>query len=299
MLDTLRDLTIEPGEALPESPTADYERVRSIIAFISERWREQPSLDDVADHVGLSTTHVHHLFRRWCGLTPKAFLQALTLDGAKALLAQSASVLDATYEVGLSGPGRLHDLFVTHEAMTPGDFKAGGAGLMLRYGFHPSPFGEAILVATERGVAGIGFVDGGDRPAALADMRRRWPKAEYAEHGPGTAPLARRVFEPSTWRAEEPLRVVLIGTDFEVRVWRTLLRIPFGRATTYSEIANRMGRPSAARAVGAAVGKNPVSFVVPCHRVLGRSGALTGYHWGLTRKQAILGWEAGQGSLAA
>jgi AraC family transcriptional regulator of adaptative response/methylated-DNA-[protein]-cysteine methyltransferase len=208
-------------------------------------------------------------------------------------------VLDATYEVGLSGPGRLHDLFVTHEAMTPGDFKAGGAGLMLRYGFHPSPFGEAILVATERGVAGIGFVDGGDRPAALADMRRRWPKAEYAEHGPGTAPLARRVFEPSTWRAEEPLRVVLIGTDFEVRVWRTLLRIPFGRATTYSEIANRIGRPSAARAVGAAVGKNPVSFVVPCHRVLGRSGALTGYHWGLTRKQAILGWEAGQGSLAA
>ena len=299
MLDTLRDVTIESGEALPESPTADYERVRSIIAFISERWREQPSLDDVADHVGLSTTHVHHLFRRWCGLTPKAFLQALTLDGAKALLAQSASVLDATYEVGLSGPGRLHDLFVTHEAMTPGDFKAGGAGLMLRYGFHPSPFGEAILVATERGVAGIGFVDGGDRPAALADMRRRWPKAEYAEHGPGTAPLARRVFEPSTWRAEEPLRVVLIGTDFEVRVWRTLLRIPFGQATTYSEIANRIGRPSAARAVGAAVGKNPVSFVVPCHRVLGRSGALTGYHWGLTRKRAILGWEAGQGSLAA
>jgi AraC family transcriptional regulator of adaptative response/methylated-DNA-[protein]-cysteine methyltransferase len=298
MLDTLRDLTIEPGEALPESPTADYERVRSIIAFISERWREQPSLDDVADHVGLSTTHVHHLFRRWCGLTPKAFLQALTLDGAKALLAQSASVLDATYEVGLSGPGRLHDLFVTHEAMTPGDFKAGGAGLMLRYGFHPSPFGEAILVATERGVAGIGFVDGGDRPAALADMRRRWPKAEYAEDGPGTAPLARRVFEPATWRAEEPLRVVLIGTDFEVRVWRTLLRIPFGRATTYSEIANRIGRPSAARAVGAAVGKNPISFVVPCHRVLGRSGALTGYHWGLTRKRAILGWEAGQGSLA-
>jgi AraC family transcriptional regulator of adaptative response/methylated-DNA-[protein]-cysteine methyltransferase len=299
MLDILRDLTIEPDEVLAESPTADYERVRSIIAFISERWREQPSLDDIAGHVGLSTTHVHHLFRRWCGLTPKAFLQALTLDGAKALLAQSASVLDATYEVGLSGPGRLHDLFVTHEAMTPGDFKAGGAGLKLRYGFHRSPFGEAILVATERGVAGIGFVDGGDRAAALADMRRRWSRAEYAEDGPGTAPLARRVFEPSRWRAEEPLRVVLIGTDFEVRVWRTLLRIPFGRATTYSAIAQSIGRPSAARAVGAAVGKNPISFVVPCHRVLGRSGALTGYHWGLTRKQAILGWEAGQGGLAA
>ena len=154
-------------------------------------------------------------------------------------------MLDATYAVGLSGPGRLHDLFVTHEAMTPGDFKAGGAGLTLRYGFHPSPFGEAILVATERGVAGIGFVDDGDRAAALADMRRRWPRAEYAEDGPATAPLARRVFEPSRWRVEEPLRVVLIGTDFEVRVWKTLLRIPFGRATTYSDIAQTLGKPSA------------------------------------------------------
>lgn len=296
MLDTLRDITLEPDEAFPESATGDYERVRRIIAFLSGRWREQPSLDDIADHVGLSTTHVHHLFRRWCGLTPKAFLQALTLDHAKALLARSASVLDATYEVGLSGPGRLHDLFVTHEAMTPGDFKAGGAGLTLAYGYHPSPFGEAIVVATERGIAGIGFVDAGDRTAALDDMRRRWPRADYVEDGPGTAPLARRAFEPAAWRAEEPLRVVLIGTDFEVRVWKTLLRIPFGRATTYSEIASRIGKPSASRAVGAAVGKNPISFVVPCHRVLGRSGALTGYHWGLTRKQAILGWEAGQGA---
>jgi AraC family transcriptional regulator, regulatory protein of adaptative response / methylated-DNA-[protein]-cysteine methyltransferase len=267
--------------------------VRRIIAFISERWRDQPSLEAIAEHVGLSTTHVHHLFRRWCGLTPKAFLQAITLDNAKALLASSASVLDATYEVGLSGPSRLHDLFVTHEAMTPGDYKAGGAGLTLRFGFHPSPFGEAILVATDRGLAGLGFVDG-DRDAALADMMGRWPRAEYAEDGPGTAPLARRIFDPLSWQEAQPLRVVLIGTDFEVRVWQTLLRIPLGRATTYSEIASRIGRPSAARAVGAAVGKNPISFVVPCHRVLGRSGALTGYHWGLTRKRAILGWEAGR-----
>jgi AraC family transcriptional regulator of adaptative response/methylated-DNA-[protein]-cysteine methyltransferase len=277
----------------PETATADYERVRRIIAYISERWREQPSLDAIAEHVGLSTTHVHHLFRRWAGLTPKAFLAAITLDNAKALLAQSASVLDATYEVGLSGPGRLHDLFVTHEAMTPGDYKVGAAGLTLRYGFHPSPFGEAVLVATERGLAGIGFVDDGDRAAALADMRRRWPKADYVEDESVTGPLAQRVFDPTRWQAEQPLRVVLIGTDFEVRVWQTLLRIPLGRATTYSDIAARIGKPSACRAVGAAVGKNPISFVVPCHRVLGRSGALTGYHWGLTRKQAILGWEAG------
>ncbi|MDQ4135966.1 MAG: methylated-DNA--[protein]-cysteine S-methyltransferase [Pseudomonadota bacterium] len=294
MLDTLNPIRLDSDafERL-DDPTSDYERVRRIIAYISGRWREQPSLEDIAEAVGLSTTHVHHLFRRWSGLTPKAFLQAITLDNAKALLAQSASVLDATYEVGLSGPARLHDLFVTHEAMTPGDYKAGGAGLVMRFGFHPSPFGEAILVATERGLAGLGFVDEGDRAAALADMRRRWPKAEYVEDAAATAPLARRIFDPNRWEAEQPLRVVLIGTDFEVRVWQTLLRIPLGRATTYSDIATRIGKPSACRAVGAAVGKNPVSFVVPCHRVLGRSGALTGYHWGLTRKQAILGWEAG------
>jgi AraC family transcriptional regulator of adaptative response/methylated-DNA-[protein]-cysteine methyltransferase len=291
----LRDITIEPGAiTVPDEPHSDYERVRRIIAFISQRWRDQPSLEAIADHVGLSTTHVHHLFRRWAGLSPKAFLQALTLDNAKALLADSASVLDATYEVGLSGPARLHDLFVTHEAMTPGDYKAGGAGLTMRYGFHPSPFGEAVLIATDRGLAGLGFVDDGDRQAALADLTRRWPRATYLEDQVATAPLAKRIFNPSQWQAEQPLRVVLIGTDFEVRVWQTLLRIPRDRATTYSDIARHIGKPSACRAVGAAVGKNPVSFVVPCHRVLGRSGALTGYHWGLTRKQAILGWEAGQ-----
>jgi AraC family transcriptional regulator of adaptative response/methylated-DNA-[protein]-cysteine methyltransferase len=295
MLDTLRDITIESSHlTAPDEPQADYERVRRIIAFISERWREQPSLEAIADHVGLSTTHVHHLFRRWAGLSPKAFLQAITLDNAKALLASSASILDATYEVGLSGPARLHDLFVTHEAMTPGDYKVGGASLTMRYGFHPSPFGEAILVATDRGLAGLGFVDDGDREAALADMTRRWPRALYVEDKAATAPLASRIFNPSQWQAEQPLRVVLIGTDFEVRVWQTLLRIPRDRATTYSDIARYIGKPSACRAVGAAVGKNPISFVVPCHRVLGRSGALTGYHWGLTRKQAILGWEAGR-----
>ncbi len=295
MLNTLRDTLVESAGPVSggDGPAADYERVRRIIAFISERWRDQPSLDDMARQVGLSTAHVHHLFRRWCGLTPKAFLQAITLDNAKALLASSASVLDTTYELGLSGPGRLHDLFVAHEAMTPGDFKAGGAGLVMRFGFHPSPFGEAILIATDRGLAGLGFVDDGDRATALDDMRRRWPKAQYAEDQAATAPLARRIFDPGRWRAEQPLRVVMIGTDFEVRVWETLLRIPLGQATTYSDIATRIGRPTASRAVGAAVGKNPISFVVPCHRVLGRSGALTGYHWGLTRKQAILGWEAG------
>jgi len=278
---------------LETDSTADYDKVRKTLAYITDHWRDQPSLDEIAEHVGLSEPHLHHVFRRWSGLSPKAFLQAITLDHARSLLRDSASVLDTAYEVGLSSPGRLHDLFVTHEAMSPGDWKAGGYGLTLRYGYHPSPFGEAIAVATDRGLSGLGFVDGGDRAAALADMVRRWPKAAFVQDQELTAPLAARAFDPSLWKPETPLRVVFIGTDFEVRVWETLLRIPLGGATTYSTLAETLGKPKAARAVGGAVGRNPVSFVVPCHRVIGKSGALTGYHWGLTRKQAILGWEAG------
>ncbi|MCP8938072.1 methylated-DNA--[protein]-cysteine S-methyltransferase [Alsobacter sp. SYSU M60028] len=289
-------LAADALDAARPAAGSDYDHVRRALAFMTERWRDQPSHEEIAAALGVSPSHLHHVFRRWAGLTPKAFLQALTLDHARALLRDSASVLETTFEVGLSGPSRLHDLFVTHEAMSPGEWKAGGEGLLLRYGFHPSPFGEAIVVATERGLAGLGFVDDGDRAAALGDMRRRWPKARFVEDSGATAPLARRAFDRETWRPDTPLRVVMIGTDFEVRVWETLLRIPFGRATTYSDIACHLGKPKAARAVGAAVGRNPVSFVVPCHRVLGRSGALTGYHWGLTRKQAILGWEAGVGA---
>jgi AraC family transcriptional regulator of adaptative response/methylated-DNA-[protein]-cysteine methyltransferase len=272
----------------------DYDVVRRAVAYISEHWRRQPEIEAIAHAAGVTPDELHHLFRRWAGLTPKAFLQAITLDHARRLLRESASVLDATYEVGLSGPGRLHDLFVTHEAMSPGEWKAGGAGLTLNYGFHRSPFGIALLVATERGLAGLGFADPGEERKALDDMRGRWPQADFCENTAGTAALAQRVFEPKLWQRDCPLRVVMIGTDFEVRVWETLLRVPMGRATTYSEIAARVHAPKAARAVGAAVGKNPISFVVPCHRVLGKSGDLTGYHWGLTRKRAMLGWEAGQ-----
>jgi AraC family transcriptional regulator of adaptative response/methylated-DNA-[protein]-cysteine methyltransferase len=278
----------------PMQAASDYDVVRQAIGFISQQWRKQPEVEEIAHAVGVTATDLHHLFRRWSGLTPKAFLQAITLDRARTLLRSSASVLDAAYEVGLSGPGRLHDLFVTHEAMSPGEWKAGGEGLTLCYGYHPSPFGIALIVATPRGLAGLGFADPGEEKAALADMQGRWPKARYVEDSAQTAPIAQRIFDPIRWRADQPLRVVLIGTDWEVRVWETLLKIPLGQATTYSDIARKVGAVKASRAVGAAVGKNPISFVVPCHRVLGKSGKLTGYHWGITRKCAMLGWEAGR-----
>jgi AraC family transcriptional regulator of adaptative response/methylated-DNA-[protein]-cysteine methyltransferase len=272
----------------------DYDSVRRAIAFISEHWRTQPTIEAMADSAGVTPDELHHLFRRWAGLTPKAFMQALTLDHAKGLLRDSASVLDAALDSGLSGPGRLHDLFVTHEAMSPGEWKNGGAGLTLHYGFHPSPFGTALVIATPRGLAGLAFADSGEEQAALADMKGRWPNALYVEDYLSTAPLAQRIFDTKLWRPDQPLRVVLIGTDFEVRVWETLLKIPMGRAVAYSDIAHKIKSPKASRAVGAAIGKNPVSFVVPCHRALGKDGKLTGYHWGITRKQAMLGWEAGQ-----
>ena len=275
-------------------PAGDYDIVRRAIAHIRDNWREQPSIETIAEAAGVTPTELHHLFRRWAGLSPKAFLQALTLDRARALLRQSASVLDVAFEVGLSGPGRLHDLFVTHEAMSPGEWKSGGEGLTLHYGFHSSPFGAALVMATRRGLAGVAFADAGEERSAFADMQRRWPKASYVEDAAGTALLARRIFDPKLWRSEVPLQLVLIGTDFEVRVWEALLKVPMGRLTTYSDLAAKVCSAKAARAVGAAVGKNPIAFVVPCHRVVGRSGSLTGYHWGLTRKRAMLGWEAGQ-----
>ena len=271
----------------------DYEVVRRAIEKISLDYRDQPSLEELAEEVGETPGGLQKLFTRWAGLTPKAFLQAVTLDHARRLLGDGLPLLDAALEVGMSGPGRLHDLFVTHEAMSPGDYKSRGKGLTLRYGYHLSPFGLALVMVTDRGLAGLAFCDPGEERAAFADMAGRWPNAAYVEDLSATAPYAARIFDPARWRAEEPLRVVLIGSDFQIRVWEALLSIPMHRARTYSSIAQEIGNPAASRAVGAAVGANPVSFVVPCHRALGKTGALTGYHWGLTRKRAILGWEAG------
>src|SRR5450756_1603757 len=191
---------------------ADYDIVRRAIAHIRGHWRAQPEIDTIAEAAGVSSTDLHHLFRRWCGLTPKAFLQALTLNYARDLLRASASVLETSYAVGLSGPGRLHDLFVTHEAMSPGEWKAGGEGLTIAYGFHPCPFGMALVMITPRGLAGLALADAGKERGALNDMRARWPKARYVEDLAATASIARRIFDSTLWRPEQPLRVVLIGT---------------------------------------------------------------------------------------
>ena len=306
MIETAENIARDAGRQ------SDYERVREAIEYVSRHWKDQPGVEEIAAHCGLSPSQFTAVFRRWAGLSPKQFLQAVTIDHARRILRDSASVLDAAYETGLSGPGRLHDLFVSHEAMSPGELKTGGEGLVLTYGYHGSPFGEAIAVSSPRGLAGLGWVDekitpgkagdtgkaSGGRDGALADMLRRWPKAQFVHDDGVAAGYVQRAFDPAQWRSDRPLRVVLIGTDFEIRVWETLLRIPVGKAATYGAVAGHIGKPKAARAVGAAVGRNPISFVVPCHRVLGASGVLTGYHWGLARKQAILGWEAGQAGAA-
>ncbi len=275
------------------SQLEDYQRVKDVLSFISDNWRAQPSLEAIATHVKMSPDNLQRLFTRWAGLTPKAFLQALTLDHAKAMLKDSVSILDTSLDVGMSGPGRLHDLFVTHEGMPPGAYKNKGDGLAIRYGYHPSPFGIALVLTTDYGMCGMAFCDPGEEKAALADMMRRWPNAQYTEDSARTALFSALIFAAENWSVNEPLRITMIGTDFEIRVWETLLKIPVGKATTYGSIAHSIGKPKAARAVGAAVGRNPISFVVPCHRVIGKSGDMTGYHWGLTRKRAILGWESG------
>lgn len=279
----------------PRPRLSDYDYVRQAVTYVSDNWRDQPGLDAIAEHVGLSPAHFQRLFKRWAGISPKAFLQAITLDHARRLLRDSATILDTAFDVGLSGPGRLHDLFVDHEAMTPGEYKARGAGLEIGYGFHESPFGRALVMATDRGVCGLAFSDEEESDEdALADMTRRWPEATFVSAPKRTAGFAKRVFKPTQWQEDDPLKVTFIGTDFEIRVWETLLKIPMGHAVSYGDIAAHIGKPSASRAVGSAVGRNPISFVVPCHRVLRKGGGLGGYHWGVTRKQAIIGWEAAQ-----
>ncbi len=264
-----------------------YRRIGRAVRFLSEHYLEQPKLEEAATAAALSPFHFQRLFTRYVGISPKAFVGALTLDHAKAQLLDGASVLDAALDAGLSGPSRLHDLSLKIEAMTPGQYAKGAAGVAIDYGVHDCPFGRALVMATDKGLCGLAFGDEGEDETILADMKSRWPNAHYGENAARTATMAGQIFER---RGELPL--FLMGTPWQTKVWQALLEIPPGRFATYGGIAEKLGTARAGRAVGSAVGRNPISWLIPCHRVLARDGTLHGYHWGLSRKRAMLAVEA-------
>jgi AraC family transcriptional regulator of adaptative response/methylated-DNA-[protein]-cysteine methyltransferase len=282
--------------------TKDYIRIESALGFLAQRREAQPTLADVADHVGLSEHHLQRVFTRWAGISPKRFLQFQTVESAKTLLRDSRSVLDTTYSTGLSSGGRLHDLFITLEAVTPGEYKSGGAGLTIKTAFHESPFGECLIAVTDRGICGLSFVIDGDRAAASSEIEGRWPGATFVDDPRATRVIAQRVFaawEGKPWEQDTespsegdvtptPLSVLVRGTNFQVRVWEALLRIPPGAVATYEDIASHVGSRGATRAVGSAIARNPVAYLIPCHRVIRKTGAFGGYHWGAPRKAAML-----------
>ena len=288
---TLDPMTATKTQAPIIDPGDDYARIAEAILYLDAHYQRQPSLDELAAHLHLSPYHLQRLFARWAGISPKRFIQFLTVEHAKHLLADSASLLDASLDSGLSGPGRLHDLFVSAEAVTPGEFKSGGLGLTIHYGRHASPFGACLLAVTERGICGLTFGDEGD-DAGLAALRVRWPAAHLVENPDATAPVLAQIFPQGTALEPKPVHLLLKGTNFQLKVWEALLRIPAGALTTYEEVAHAIGQPRAARAVGAAVGANALAYLIPCHRVIRKSGVVEGYRWGTVRKKAILGWEA-------
>jgi AraC family transcriptional regulator, regulatory protein of adaptative response / methylated-DNA-[protein]-cysteine methyltransferase len=271
----------------------DYERVERAINFLERRALRQPSLEEVARAVGLSEFHFQRLFSRWVGISPKRFLQFITKEHARRLLEGSRDVLGAAYDSGLSSPGRLHELFVTCEAVTPGEVKSRGEGLTIRYGFHPSPFGQCIISVTERGVCGLSFVqEPGSEAGLAARLRERWPGARIFDDPDASRDAARRIFAFPSDPDPAPLHVYVRGTNFQMQVWQALIRIPLGRAVTYADIARHIGMPNAPRAVGNAVGANPIPFLIPCHRVIRALGEFGNYGEGPLRKKAILGWES-------
>jgi AraC family transcriptional regulator of adaptative response/methylated-DNA-[protein]-cysteine methyltransferase len=274
-----------------ENWVLDYAKVERAIAYLEEHSREQPGLEEIAQAVALSPYHFQRLFGRWVGVSPKRFLQYLTKEHALRLLRDSHTVLDASYEAGLSGPGRLHDLIVQCEAVTPGEARAGGGGVEIRYGFHPSPFGRCLIAATSRGICALEFVRA-DPDEAVALLRRRWPDAALVEDSRETAMLARRVFAFGGEHEPAPLHLYVRGTNFQIQVWQALLKIPLGRAVSYEDVARHIGAAGASRAVGGAVARNPIPFLIPCHRVIRKSGGLGGYSGGRQRKKAILAWES-------
>ncbi|GAB4533163.1 MAG: methylated-DNA--[protein]-cysteine S-methyltransferase [Anaerolineae bacterium] len=272
--------------------STDYAQIEKAIKYLEANLHEQPGLEEVARQVGMSPYHFQRLFRRWVGISPKRFLQFLTIEYAKKLLDESHTILDATYETGLSSPGRMHDLFVTIDAVTPGEFRKQGAGLEISYGVHPSPFGDCLLAVTERGICDLSFITGAGREACVAALRQRWKEADLRENPQVTRPFFDQVFPPAPGSEQRTVTLFLRGTNFQIKVWEALLRVPPGFVCSYEDIARHIGRPGAARAVGNAVASNPIAYIIPCHRVIRKMGLVGGYRWSPTRKKAMLGWEA-------
>lgn len=272
----------------------DYGKVEKAIYYIEEHAEQQPGLEEISAYVGFSPYHFQRVFKKWTGVSPKRFLQFLTVENAKKLLEQSASVLETSYNVGLSGSGRLHDLFVAVEAVTPGQFKSGGAGTRFEYGFHQTPFGKAMFAMARDGLTDLKFVDESGESKAVHDLEKKWPTAEITENSDAAGKIARRIFgdlERST--DDGPIRLWLRGTNFQIKVWQALLRIPEGAIVSYSDVARSIGRPEAVRAAANAVGSNPIAWLIPCHRVLRNSGAIGGYGGGIARKKIMLAREIG------
>ena len=275
-----------------EGMSQDYQRVEQAIRFLEENFRRQPSLEEVARSAGLSEFHFQRLFSRWVGISPKRFLQFLTKEYAKRLLEESRDVLDVAYAAGLSGPGRLHDLLVSCEAASPGEYKTRGEGMRISYGFHPSPFGPCLVAVTDRGICALRFVREAGGEALASGLRSAWPRAAAREDEEGTRETARSIFSFPAGHPPAPLHLFVRGTNFQIKVWEALLRIPLGKAVTYEDLARHIGMPGGSRAVGNAVGANPIAFLIPCHRVIRKAGDFGNYGEGPERKKAILAWEA-------
>jgi AraC family transcriptional regulator of adaptative response/methylated-DNA-[protein]-cysteine methyltransferase len=271
---------------------SDYTRIEKAIHYLAGHPLENPSLEQLSRAAGLSPFHFQRLFKRWAGVSPKQFTQFLTAQAAKQKLLESRNLLDAAYDAGLSSPGRLHDLLVSVEAMSPGEYKKRGEGLMIRYGIHPSPFGPCLIALTDRGICGLSFLSDGKLGTALKELRKRWPKADFTRDDSKTKKTAQSLFALKKGRTPPRLRLFLKGTPFQLKVWEALLRIPAGAVLSYQDVAGLVGKPKASRAVGSAVARNPIGYLIPCHRVIRETGVLGEYHWGAWRKKAILGWEA-------
>jgi len=276
----------------------DYRRIERAIEYLEANFRSRPTLDEIAKSAHLSKYHFDRMFKRWAGISPVRFLQYLTLEYTKRLLDESESVLDVSYDAGLSGPGRLHDLFVTFDAMTPGEYKNLGRGLIIEYGCHPTPFGQCLLAKTERGVCHLSFVDPDDNKSALERLQSQWPGSKLSENRETTGSIVRDIFTVNPDNNSRPFHLLVKGTNFQVNVWRALLTIPEGKLVSYGEMAAYIGRPGSSRAVAGAVALNPVAYLIPCHRVIARSGHIHGYRWGVSRKKAIIGWEASRTEMA-